>query len=91
MKFRRPYYEFSGEHRTLTYRPSTAESKRSYTFPGGDVIEIDDVISARVSRHGNHEIDTAAGMTIIIPWGWISLAFPTASKTTPDECKGNPR
>lgn len=82
-----PYYESRGHHRTLTYRPDHHEFKRVYTFPGGDVIEIENVVKASVSRHGNHQLVTADGAVHVIPWGWICLTFPESAKVTPEEVK----
>lgn len=56
-----------------------------YLFPGGDRIEIENVIEARASRHGNHQLTTSDGAVHVIPWGWICLTFPTEAKVVPVE------
>lgn len=80
-----PDYETSGCHRSLTFRPSPTESKRVYLFPGGDRIEIEGVIEARVSPHGNHQLTTVDGTVHVISWGWLSLSLPAESRVTPKE------
>ena len=80
-----PDYEFSGRERKLTYLMTTPEAKRVYLFPGGDRIEIENVIEARASRHGNHQLTTLDGTVVIVRDGWLTLTFPTPSKVTPKE------
>lgn len=80
-----PEYESSGHHRKLTYKMKTPEKKRVYLFPGGDRVEIENVIESRASRHGNHQLTTSDGTVVVIPWGWISLTFPAEARVTPSE------
>lgn len=80
-----PTYETSGGHRKLTYVPPVPERSRVYLFPGGDRIEIEGVVRAQASRHGNHQLTTLDGTVHVIPWGWISLSFPVEAQATPQE------
>jgi hypothetical protein len=86
-KFKRAGFEAGGKHRSLTFDlpEGTVEEKRVYTFPGGDLVEIEGVVSTFASRHGNHSCTTKDGMTHIIPWGWICLTIPTGFKVLPNE------
>jgi hypothetical protein len=79
-------YEASGQHRKLTYDcTKTPETKRVYLFPGGDRIEIEGVVIARASRHGNHSLTLADGTVTVVAWGWLTLTFPGASQVAPKE------
>lgn len=89
-----PDYESMGGHRKLTYiTKDKPETKRVYIFPSGDRIEIENVIEARASRHGNHNLTTSDGTVHVIPWGWICLTFPAEAKVTPKEVteRGEPQ
>lgn len=80
-----PNYESIGRERKLTYLCKTPETKRVYIFPDGDCIEVENVIEARASRHGNHQLTTADGTTVVVRDGWLTLTFPTEAKVAPQE------
>ncbi len=80
-----PSYEYCGDQRKLTFDLDTEEDKRVYLFPGGDKVEIEGVTECQVSRHGNHQLKTGAGVVHIVPWGWICLTIPSESNVTPKE------
>lgn len=81
-----PDYEFSGQHRKLTYDcKAKPETKRVYIFPGGDRIEVEGVVVARASRHGNHSLTLVDGTVTVVSWGWLTLTFPAESSVTPKE------
>ncbi len=80
-----PTYESSGHERRLTFVMATPETKRVYLFPGGDRIEIENVIETRASRHGNHQLVTSDGTNVVVRDGWLTLTFPSEAKTTPQE------
>lgn len=81
-----PDYEFSGQHRKLTYDcTKTPETKRVYLFPGGDRIEIEGVVIARASRHGNHSLTLVDGTVTVVAWGWLTLTLPGESQVAPKE------
>jgi len=82
---REPTYEHAGRHRALTFDTrSKPESRRVYTFPGGDKIVVEDVIECRVSRHGNHKLVTLDGTVHVVPWGWICVSYPLEANVTPE-------
>lgn len=57
------------------------EQNRTYTFPGGSVITLNDVVSINVSKSGTHRINTKDGKKHIIPSGWIHIEFDAADWT----------
>jgi hypothetical protein len=59
----------------------SGESFREYTFPGGDVVRIEDVARIAVSDSGTHRIETKNGQKHIVPTGWIHIMFNAASWT----------
>jgi hypothetical protein len=59
----------------------SGESVREYTFPGGDVVRIEDVARIAVSDSGTHRIETKNGQKHIVPTGWIHITFNAASWT----------
>lgn len=88
-KIKRPFFEAGGKYRALNFKLSKErpEAKRVYTFPGGDVIELENVIEVEASRHGNHAVKTTDGMTHIVPSGWLCLTFPTEARVAPEQEK----
>lgn len=48
------------------------EKQRTYTFPGGDKVTLENVTELKVSESGNHRIK-AGGKLHIIPVGWIHI------------------
>ena len=81
-------YEHAGNHRRLTYvTREKPEKKRVYLFPGGDTVTIENVVEAKASRHGNHQLTTTTGEVHVIPWGWICLTFPAEAQVVPEEVK----
>lgn len=59
----------------------SGESFREYTFPGGDVVRIEEVARIAVSDSGTHRIETKNGQKHIVPTGWIHITFSAASWT----------
>ena len=50
-----------------------AETSRTYTFPGGDKIEIRGVTNLLVRPSGNHRLISSDGKLHIVPFGWNHL------------------
>jgi hypothetical protein len=59
----------------LTFIDISGESTRSYRFPGGDVIKINQPIALNVSRSGGHRLLDALGESHYIPKGWLQLSW----------------
>lgn len=51
----------------------SVEAWREYTFPGGEIVKIDDVAKVAVSESGTHRIETKTGRKHIVPVGWIHI------------------
>lgn len=56
----------------------SSEVFRSYTFPGGDVIRIDNPLKLSVST-GGHRLFDENGQSHYIPKGWIHLCWTAKS------------
>ena len=51
------------------------EEVRTYTFPGDELVTLDNVVRIAVSASGNHRLETADGVKHIVPAGWLHIAF----------------
>lgn len=51
------------------------DQNRTYVFPGGDKVQINNIESINVSSSGTHRINTKDGLKHIIPSGWIHIEF----------------
>ena len=60
---------------------SPGESVREYTFPGGDVVRIEEIVRIAVSVNGTHRLETKSGQKHIVPPGWIHITFNAESWT----------
>ena len=49
------------------------EAKRTYIFPGGDKVELLNVVELVVRESGTHRIKTADKKLHVIPTGWIHI------------------
>jgi hypothetical protein len=49
------------------------ERKRTYTFPGGDVVVFENVTRIEVRESGKHRIETANGRKAFVSPGWLIL------------------
>lgn len=71
-----PTFETSGGHRNLNYTTDPAKIKTHvYIFPGGDKIEVKDVVRSFTSRHGNHFLYCKDGTEHVLPFTWICMTF----------------
>jgi hypothetical protein len=59
---------------TLT-KLAVPERKRTYLFPGGETVTIDNVIAVGVRSSGTHRVEAADGMKWIIPPGWLAICL----------------
>lgn len=59
----------------LAFSSLESELWRSYTFPGGDVVTINDPQYLNVSSSGGHRVFDAGGISHYIPKGWIHLTW----------------
>lgn len=50
-----------------------AEKKRTYYFPGGDVMVFENVTKIEVRESGKHRIETADGRKAFVCPGWYAL------------------
>lgn len=57
----------------INYTELAHEDSRTYTFPGGDKITVDNVSHLCVRPSGNHRLKTKDGRLVIVAGGWLSL------------------
>lgn len=50
-----------------------AEKARTYTFPGGEKITLENVTHFLARESGTHRLQTADGRLHIIPVGWLHV------------------
>jgi len=49
------------------------ETKRTYTFPGGEKVVIDNVTHFLARESGTHRLKTANGRLHVVPTGWVHI------------------
>lgn len=59
----------------LSFKDVSDEKIRTYLFPGGNLVVIENPIGLYVSKSGGHRLVTAAGESIYVAPGWISFRF----------------
>ena len=59
----------------MSFSSLESEEQRTYIFPKGDKILIEEPVALNVSRSGGHRIITASGKVHYIPTGWIDLVW----------------
>ena len=59
----------------IDWSPIEDEEWREYTFPGGDVIRVENPEYLNVSASGGHRIRRGDDTQVYIPAGWICLEF----------------
>lgn len=57
------------------------ERWREYTFPGGEVVRVEDVSKVAVSESGTHRLETVSGRKHIVPSGWIHIEIDVETWT----------
>lgn len=57
------------------------EKSRTYTFPGGELVKIDNVTHFLARDSGTHRLQTADGKLHIVPVGWLHISIEAASFT----------
>lgn len=56
---------------TTNFEPP--ERNRRYYFPGGDILEYQNVISLEVRPSGNHRLVLKDGTHVIVAAGWLAI------------------
>ena len=67
--------EFSEIRSPLKFQDISGEKVRTYYFPGGNIITIQNPIALYVSKSGGHRIITGEGASIYVQSGWLSFRF----------------
>lgn len=49
------------------------ENSRTYVFPGGDEVRVENVAAVCVRPSGSHRLETTDGMKHIIQPGWLAI------------------
>lgn len=58
----------------LAFDDISSEEWREYTFPGGDVVRIEQPLRLHVSERG-HRVFDAAGQSHYVPMTWIHIEW----------------
>lgn len=51
------------------------EKSRTYFFPGGSTLTIDDAVKLSVSQGNTHQLTTMQGEIYIIPYKWLAMKY----------------
>jgi len=57
----------------LVFKDISTEANRTYRFPAGDFVILDNPLKLHVSKSGGHRVFTADGISHYISPGWIHL------------------
>ncbi len=57
------------------------EKKRTYLFPGGNKVEVENVCAVCVRPSGNHRLETTDGRKLIVAAGWLSIELTMSAWT----------
>lgn len=61
------------------------ETSRTYFFPNGSTLVIDDAVELSVSKNNAHHLTTRQGEIYIIPYKWLAIKYvPVAKDKKPD-------
>lgn len=52
---------------------SPPEKSRTYHFPGGEMLRLENVVAVCVRSSGTHRLETGDGRKWIVPTGWIGI------------------
>lgn len=58
-----------------------AEKSRTYSFPNGEKVTLNDVTHFLARESGTHRLQTADGKLHIVPVGWLHVEIDAASFT----------
>lgn len=59
----------------LVFIDISSEVSRTYRFPNGEYVTLDNPLKLHVSKSGGHRVFTADGNAHYIPSGWIHLCW----------------
>lgn len=59
----------------LEFVDISSEHYRTYTFPGGRSVTIDEPLKLNVSDSGGHRIFDRQGLSHYVPPGWLQLTW----------------
>lgn len=57
------------------------ERSRTYTFPGGETVRLENVTHFLARESGTHRLKTGDGRLHIVPTGWLHIEIDTDSWT----------
>jgi len=58
-----------------------SEKSRTYTFPGGELVRLENVTHFLARDSGTHRLKTADGKLHIVPVGWLHIEIEAESFT----------
>ena len=51
------------------------ETSRTYIFPNGNKITIDNAVECRINRINTHQLVTKQGEIYIVPYKWLAMKY----------------
>ncbi|MBA7575946.1 hypothetical protein ES708_17782 [subsurface metagenome] len=56
------------------------ETSRTYIFPNGNELTIDNAVECRINKINTHQLVTKQGEVYIVPYKWLSMKYIPAVK-----------
>ena len=60
------------------------ETSRTYLFPNGNEIIIDNAVECRINKINTHNIVTKQGEIYIVPYRWLAMKYIPAKEASKD-------
>jgi len=51
------------------------ETSRTYIFPNGNELTIDDAVECRINKINTHQLVTKQGEIYIVPYKWLTMKY----------------
>jgi len=51
------------------------ETSRTYFFPNGNKLTIDDAVECRINKINTHQLVTKQGEVYIVPYKWLAMKY----------------
>lgn len=51
------------------------ETSRTYFFPNGNTLTIDDAVECHINKINTHQLVTKQGEIYIVPYKWLSMKY----------------
>jgi len=51
------------------------ETSRTYIFPNGNTLTVNDAVECRINKINTHQLATRQGEIYIVPYKWLSMKY----------------